>query len=154
MKHLKITKAKPNPVGKDRFPGDIPAAQLGAEWVEFENDGDEPFILNNVAELNHWAYTSVGERWEPIITFDLVLGVGESARVHSGAGPLELLRSEDILGADYHFFTGKGYVWNNDRMDKPALWNLEASEWIDTTFYDAYPPEGTVLRRVGDKLIP
>jgi hypothetical protein len=153
MKQLRITKAKPNPMGKDWFPLDIPAAQLGAEWVEFKNIGDESYYLNDV-ELNHIAYTADGVKWEVVTGFSGTLPVGESVRVHSGAGPLTALRPVDIAGADYHIFSGKGYVWNNDKVDKPALWDLLSRKWIDRTFYDAYPPDGAILLRAGDKLIP
>lgn len=153
MKSLKITKAKPNPVGKDEYRYDIPASQLAGEWIQFENDGDEPYSLDNI-EVNHIAYTVSGQKWEVVIDLRGILQVGQSVRVHSGGGPESVLYMVDKMGADYHVFTGKGYIWNNDRIDRPALWNIQTKIWEDETSYDANPGDGIILVRIGEKLVP
>lgn len=81
------------------------------------------------------------------------LGVGRTVRVHSGGNiPLYDMNAEDAQGADFHLFTGKNYIWNNDCGDTAGLW--DGSAWTDKAAYDPNPPEGVILRRVGDKLIP
>lgn len=156
MKALKITQAKPNPTGKDWFPGDIPSRQLAGEWVDFKNVGNESFSLRNIA-LYHVAYQlgCTSGKWKKVEGFKGVLDVGGIVRVHSGGRiPLEQLDPVDVRGADYHIFTGDSYIWNNDCGDKPSLYDLIRKKWIDKTFYDPNPPEGEILIRVGNKLVP
>ncbi len=149
MKSLKISKAKPNPLGKDWYEVDIPAAQLAAEWVEFKNEGNESFNLSNIG-LYH--KTRSGE-FKLVYLFNRVLGVGLTIRVHSGGGPESVLRPIDKEGAEINVFTGNTYVWNNDIGDEPGLWNRSNSVWVDSTYYDPYPPEGAILFRLGGKLV-
>jgi hypothetical protein len=154
MKSLRIIKAKPNPRGKDRYGSYIPPAQLAAEWVDFENSGNEKYSLVDI-ELNHIAYQPICKngKWDPVMTFTGNLEPEKVVRVHSGAKiSLADMNIEDVTGADFHLFTGKNYVWNNDCGDSSGLWNGNA--WVDKASYDPYPPEGRILRRVGDKLIP
>lgn len=156
MRALKIAQAKPNPTGKDWFPGDIPSRQLAGEWVDFKNVGNESFSLRNVA-LYHVAYQPgcINGKWEKVEGFKGILGVNEVVRVHSGGRvSLSELDPIDVQGADYHLFTGISYIWNNDCKDKPSLYSLVNEKWIDQTFYDPNPPEGEILVRVGDKLVP
>lgn len=155
MKSLRIVRAKPNPAGKDRSRHSIPAAQLAAEWVDFTNDGTEPFPLDAIS-LWHSAYQAGcrDPKWDRVTTFRGTLEVGKVVRVHSG-DPIQLseMYPEDVRGADYHWFTGtRNYIWNNACGDTPLLFDGRTTE--DSATYDPYPPEGAILRRVGDKLIP
>lgn len=152
---LLINKAKPNPAGKDRIGRTLtPSAQLAAEWVDIKNIGNAPIALSGV-ELYHWAYP-VGRKaeWELVTPFSGTLPAGQTVRVHSGDPiPLSQMHADDRIGADHHLFTGKNYVWNNDKPDYPSLWYKPSSQWLDRTSYDAPAPEGKVLIRVNEKLI-
>lgn len=154
MKSLRIVRAKPNPAGKDRQRGHTPAAQLAAEWLDFKNDGTEDLTLDPIS-LQHIAYQPGcrnGE-WRAVTPFNGVLAPGKIVRVHSGNSiPTSQMYPEDVAGADFHVSTGRDYVWNNDCGDTAGLWN--GTIWVDKASYDSYPPEGRVLRREGDKLVP
>jgi hypothetical protein len=152
---LQITRIKPNPTGKDRNRyGQASAAQLAAEWVDFQNNGTGGVDLSPV-ELWHLAYhQGQNPTWEKIMTFSGTLQPGKTVRVHSGSGPESVLRDEDRRGADHHLFTGNNYVWNNKEGDTPALFNRVSKVTIDSASYDPNPPEGEVLVRSGSKLVP
>lgn len=157
MTRLTITQAKPNPAGKDRLGNLVPSSQLAGEWVDFKNTGDESYPLNNI-ELQHIAYTPSYPNgvWDRVMGFSGNLGVGQVVRVHSGGEiPLDSLSPEDFIGANYHLFTGKNYVWNNDKSDAPrlVLWQNGHITEIDKAAYSAYPPEGRILKRVGGALL-
>lgn len=155
MKALTITQAKPNPAGKDQYRYDIPASQLGGEWVDFKNTGNESYPLDNII-LQHVAYTRehpIYGEWEEVSGFTGNLSVGEVVRVHSGAGPVSQLLQIDLQGANYHIFSGKGYVWNNNKADRPRLYDKVNRRVIDEALYDAYPPEGKILKRSGPNLV-
>jgi hypothetical protein len=154
MKSLRITGAKPNPAGKDRSRHHTPPAQLAAEWVDFINDGDEAFALESVT-LQHIAYEPACRdgKWRIVMTFKGTLQPEQIVRIHSGHQiPLTDMYPEDVAGAHFHLFTGQNYVWNNDCGDTAGLWNGKI--WIDKASYDPYPPEGQILVRRGDKLVP
>jgi hypothetical protein len=146
---LYITRIKPNPAGKDRRQGQT-SAQLAAEWVDFKNIG------TSAVELYHRAYPASGGQpsWEKIIGFTGTLSPQQTVRVHSGSGPESALRDDDRRGAEHHVFTGGDYVWNNKQSDTPALYNRAIQKTLDSATYDANPPEGQVLARSGDKLVP
>jgi hypothetical protein len=151
---LYITRIKPNPAGKDRGPhGQTSAAQLAAEWVDFQNNGSAGIDLANV-ELYHRAYHP-GQQptWEQVTPFSGVLPVGKTVRVHSGCGPDSAIRAEDRNGADYHVFSRKNYIWNNKEGDTPALYNKATEVTLDSASYDPNPPEGQILVRSGAKLM-
>ena len=154
MKLVRIMKAKPNPAEKDRIAGTAPKKQLAAEWVEFKNAGDEPHSLEGIS-LHHVAYQSGCRdgKWEKVLGFKGILKPGEIVRIHSGGEiGLSEMYPEDAQGTDYHLFTGGNYIWNNTCGDTAALWN--GLIWMDTASYDSYPPEGRILVRQGDKLVP
>ncbi|HXG50824.1 MAG TPA: hypothetical protein VNN77_05375 [candidate division Zixibacteria bacterium] len=154
MRSLQVIRAKPNPTGKDRHGPYIPPKQLAAEWVDFKNDGTETFPLSGIS-LQHIAYQPGcrNGKWDKVMGFQGDLGVGQVIRVHSGGEiPLSQMNAEDAQGADFHLFTGKNYIWNNDCGDSAGLWNGNA--WVDKASYDPHPPEGRILRRVGNKLVP
>jgi hypothetical protein len=154
--NLQTLQLKPNPSGKDRSRyGGASATQLGAEWVDVKNISSSSVDLTGV-KLCHIAY-SVGSnrgQWDEVIGFRGTLGAGNVIRVHSGSGPESFLRDEDKRGVDHHLFTNRdNYVWNNDHGDCSALFQGNCSEPFDKACYDPNPPEGVVLKRVGDRLI-
>jgi hypothetical protein len=156
MPDLFITKAKPNPNGKDRLGSTVPSQQLAGEWVDFKNNTSGSLSLNNVL-LQHIAYPNGHPNgvWETACDFKGNLRSGEIVRVHSGGEiDLNLLSYDDRLGADHHVFTGNGYIWNNNRSDTPRLivkLNGVADE-IDRAMYREYPTEGKILVRKGNLL--
>lgn len=152
---LLIIKAKPNPTGKDRTrSGYTPATQLAAEWVDFKNMGESSADLRHV-DLYHLAYLSNGAtKWEIVTDFQGILQPNKVVRVHSGNPiPIDQMNYEDRIGVDYHIFSGKNYVWNNNQSDYPGLWYKPSNQWLDKTEYNAYPQEGKILQRYGNKLI-
>ncbi|OGL74594.1 hypothetical protein A3F52_00855 [Candidatus Uhrbacteria bacterium RIFCSPHIGHO2_12_FULL_47_11] len=152
---LLITKAKPNPAGKDRGSRAFtPSQQLAGEWVDIQNNGTQPLSLNDV-KLYHWAYTTgTSGEWKKVMGFSGMLGSMKTVRVHSGREiPLAHMNYINREGVEHHLFTGKNYVWNNAREDKPRLWHVPSEQWIDKTSYEAYPPEGKILKRVSLKLV-
>lgn len=156
MKSLLITRIKPNPAGKDRNQfGTTSASQLAAEWVDFKNTASTPVDLGDI-ELYHVAYApgATRGRWEKVIDFRGALQPGRTVRVHSGSGPESVIRPEDRAGAEHHLFTHRNYVWNNREGDTPMLFDSTANQNIDQASYDPYPPEGQVLVRSGNKLVP
>lgn len=154
---IQVIRLKPNPRGKDRTWGATTPAQLGAEWVDIKNNGTGSVDLSGV-ELNHIAYPAGGGegKWASVCILKCVLGPGQVLRVHSGEHrPVSVLHAEDQAGAHWHQFTGKDqYVWNNSQGDTAGLWLLNPGKWIDSASYDPHPPEGMVLVRSGQKLIP
>jgi hypothetical protein len=152
---LQITRIKPNPAGKDRNRyGQTPASQLAAEWVDFKNNGTASFDCSQL-ELWHRAYHhGQAPTWDKVMSFKGSLQPGKTVRVHSGSGPDNVIRDEDRQGADFHLFTDKDYVWNNKEGDTPALYNPVTKVTLDSASYDPNPPEGEVLVRSGDKLVP
>lgn len=153
MYSLLVSKAKPNPAGKDSGYGDIPNSQLAGEWVDFTNDGSEGYPLGSII-LQHIKYPD--NTWEDVTGFTGTLEVGQVVRVHSGGEvPLSTLHRVDVIGADFHIFTGNGYIWNNDKSDAPHLILKQDGKIyeVDKASYDAYPVEGKILMRVGNKLV-
>lgn len=154
--NLMVARIKPNPIGKDRNPyGGTTAGQLGGEWVDIKNTSRSTISLEKV-ELYHMAFSGRDSKPAKVTGFSGSLAPGKIVRVHSGkVRPLSVLRQEDIRGADHHIFTGKdNYVWNNAEGDTPGLWNVTSRVWIDRATYDRNPPEGAVLVRSGDRLVP
>lgn len=157
MIDLTITQAKPNPAGKDRMGNTVPSTQLAGEWVDFQNTGYNSISLTNI-ELQHIAYTAMSPRgvWSKVMSFKGSLPSRKVARIHSGGKvPLSLLSQIDVMGADYHLFTGKSYVWNNAQNDCPRLvlrGGTTVSE-IDKATYAANSAEGKILTRQGEFLI-
>lgn len=151
---LTITKAKPNPSGKDRIGRTLtPAPQLAGEWVDIKNTGTSAVSFGSLA-LYHIAYTGLTSQWEMVTDFTGELGAGQTVRVHSGDKiPLAQMHPVDVAGADYHVFTGKDYVWNNNRLDKPSILNKVTKTWIDQAEYRANPGEGRILTRVANSLV-
>jgi hypothetical protein len=151
---LLITSIKPNPIGKDRSRVGATPSQLAAEWVDFRNDGNEPAPLHAVA-LYHRAYSGGTASWDRVTGFRGNLPVGKIVRVHAGrVRDTSVIRQEDMVGADYHIFSGEDrYVWNHREGDTPLLYNERTKTTIDQASYDPWPPEGAVLVRQGAKFV-
>jgi hypothetical protein len=151
-----VARIKPNPTGKDRNRhSGASAAQLGAEWVDIQNTTRSSVSLDNI-ELYHLAYSGRDSKPAKVMGFSGALGAGQVVRVHSGqVRPISVLRPEDLNGADHHLFTGRdSYVWNNAEGDSPGLWNTTTRQWVDSASYEPHPPEGVVLVRSGNRLVP
>lgn len=154
MADLQTVRLKPNPSGKDRTRwGGATATQLAGEWADIENKGLQGYDLQDVG-LYHIGYKPDGSgQWDLVMSFKGVLRPGQVMRIHAGSGPESVLLPEDKSGADFHFFTGGNYVWNNDKADCAGLFRNNTTQ-IDKACYAANPPEGAILMRVGDSLVP
>lgn len=157
MNGLHSARLKPNPAGKDRSRHAVDPWQLAGEWVDIKNGGDWVLPLEGL-ELYHLAYPRGGGEpgWEKVCGLTGSLAPGRVLRLHSGRSiPVSSLATQDQLGADFHAFTGRdAYIWNNAEGDRSGLWRPSAESWVDRASYDPDPPEGVVLERVGDKLLP
>jgi hypothetical protein len=158
MKTLQTVRLKPNPAGKDKTRnGTASTTQLGAECVDLKNTGSAPVEMDGV-KLHHVAFVGgKPSHWELIMSFNGTLEAGKILRVHAGHGPLSELRPEDRNGADYHLFTDRNqYVWNNAEGDTSRITEPSGNGEADTDMagYAPNPPEGVVLVRSGDKLVP
>ncbi|MBS0261595.1 MAG: lamin tail domain-containing protein [Planctomycetes bacterium] len=151
---LKTVRLNPTPAGKDRTRyGGASAAQLGGEWADIQNVGSQAVDLTGVS-LHHIAYHPNGtSHWEHVMTFNGALSPGKVMRIHAGSGPASVLRQEDLAGADHHLFSHGNYVWNNDKADCAGLFDGR-SDPFDKACYGANPPEGAILQRVADSLVP
>ena len=152
---ITVSRIKPNPTGKDRTRyGGASAAQLGAEWVDIKNTSAGGVNLAGIA-LWHIAYSGGQAQAQRVVDLTGVLGAGQTLRIHSGqTRPLNVLFQEDLVGADFHGFTGNdNYTWNNDLPDCPGLVRTSQNAYVDRACYDANPPEGAILVRAGDRLV-
>ena len=155
---LQVIKAKPNPAGKDRVPRLLTTqSRLGAEWIDIKNIGSVGHSLKNI-QIYHVAYINGKAEWKLLKDFNSALLIpalpsGIIMRIHSGNGPLSALLPEDVQGASRHYFTGKNYVWNNDKIDRPMIYDSNSKNIIDQTYYDSFPEDGRILERHNDKLI-
>jgi len=69
MPELYITKAHPNPAGKDRPPtGPIPNDKLNEEWVEFQNVAKDDHELQGVNLSNYTFDVECKNRGEANLT--------------------------------------------------------------------------------------
>jgi len=158
-----ICKAKPNPTGKDRVSGYPREEQLLGEWVDLENTGDAPVSLSTL-NLCHIEFSSQGiPDNEPKIywtgKYGKVLNPGQLVRIHTGKSAYaSYMAYTDKQGVHLHSFAEKGnFVLNNDYGDTISVWWKDNDgKWYkdDLADYDPNPPEGAVLKRYDDKLIP
>jgi hypothetical protein len=158
--NLKITQLKPNPTGKDTTALGPSVAQLAAEWVDIKNEGAHPFDLRKL-HLYHRAYSSLNAwEWAPVVEADAaftdILHIGQTLRVHSGrVRDVSVIPSSERAGADRHGFTGRDwYIWNNANPDEAAIWDPAQKQFRDRAEYTSFPPEGVVLVRSGNLLVP
>ena len=144
MADLYITRATPNPAGKERTPAhQVTSAQLNREWIEFQNTTQKNLSLDDV-HLDHNTFDGycrkTGEA--TFVTFKGSLASGKSIRVHTGSGEG---RWEGDL---YHFYAGHGnFVWNNACGDTAYL-RTGTNGMIDWASYAPNPGEGALLRRI------
>jgi len=157
-----ICRAKPNPAGKDRAGGYPRHEQLLGEWVDLRNTGDAAVVLSTIHLSNMQFSQNCIPNGQPNIYWNgssnQTLAPGQILRVHTGKSTYSYLMSdEDKIGVDLHVYAEKGnFVLNNKCGDVLAvLWRYN-NEWRkeDGSFYDPNPPEGAILKRVGDKLVP
>lgn len=152
---LQIIRAKPNPAGRDRFGRLTPSSQLAAEWIDIANTGVTSESLTSLT-LYHKIFNDfcIELGFDEVISFRGILGSGEVVRIHSGGEiPLNQMYAEDVQGVDHHLFTGTNYLWNNKCGDTAVLYNTITKLEMDRAYYDSNPPEGKILRRIGNKLI-
>lgn len=161
---LKIIRAKPNPKGKDLDSSGSPKVEkvLG-EWVDIQNAGDtaaplsiihlchQEFLPNGTPKQNYTSYWT-GNSQE-------ILRPGESLRVHTGKRAYShLMSSIDATGVSQHSFAESGhYVLNNALGDTISLfWKDNNGQWYeeDLARYSPNPPDGAILTRSGDMLVP
>lgn len=161
---LKIHRAKPNPLGKDRSrQGGPKPEQLVREWVDILNEGTEAVPFGRM-QLHH---TKFGNSCSEVLGTDCywkgngdsqALAPGQVLRVHTGKKIDEhFLVGEDLGDVAWRAFAGCGnFVLNNDCGDTiSVLWQNDRSQWLrDSATYNPRPPEGVILHRVGDRLVP
>src|SRR5947209_4024319 len=101
MPDLLVTRALPNPAGKDRSGGHAQNEQLNGEWVQFLNTSQGTFPLDGLI-LDHMTFNQLCQKTgtETLTTFRGSLGPGQSIRVHTGSG------NGYWEGDIYHFFAG------------------------------------------------
>jgi hypothetical protein len=155
---LKTVQLKPNPPGKDRTRYGVTATQLAAEWVDLKNVGNRSINVTGVI-AKHVAYAPGASRghWEVFTSFSKgILTPGQVIRIHAGKDRgTSIIRPEDLAGANFHLFTGEDrYIWNNDKADCSSLWIAGRTDPFDATWYAANPPDGAVLIRSGNNLVP
>ena len=123
-----------------------------------KNLGNRNIDLSGVV-AKHVAYAPGASQghWEVVTSFRKgILAPGQVVRVHAGKDRgTGVIRPEDLAGADFHLFTGEDrYVWNNDKADCSSLWIAGQRAPFDSAWYAANPPEGAVLVRSGNNLVP
>jgi hypothetical protein len=158
-----ICKAKPNPTGKDRAFGSPRQEQLLGEWVDLQNTGDTPVSLSRLT-LCHMEFSSQGVPHDNSTPYwtgkpEEMLSPGQIARVHTGKSVYaNYMAYEDKQGVSLHSFAEEGnFVLNNDYGDIISIWWKDKdNKWQkeDIASYDPNPPEGAILKRSGNKLIP
>lgn len=139
-----ISRALPNPAGKDRRPQMPPTnEQLNSEWLEIANSGAHSESVDGL-RLSHYTFaaqcTKTGE--DTLMTLSGTLAAGHVVRFHSGSG------SAWTDGAVRHLYLGRSnYAWNNACGDTAVLRN-SAGQWTDYAQYEPFPAEGAILNRV------
>jgi len=144
VKMLLVTRALPDPAGKDRHGAYPPNNdQLNQEWVEIANGGAAPVSVNGVA-LFHYTFNAHCRRTgeDDLISLQGTLQPRHSVRFHTGCGtPWD-------EGTIRHLYVGReNYAWNNRCGDTAVLRN-GLGELLDWAAYDPAPPQGVVLNRV------
>ncbi len=160
---LQVYRAKPNPAGKDKTGAGVPKPeQLVAEWVDVKNVGSESIRFSTIA-LHHTLYGARCESTDKTECYwqgngDETLKPGEVLRVHTGKREhRDLLSGEDDGNVSWRAFAGRGnFVLNNRCGDRIYVtWRNHAGPQLqDDASYDPNPPEGAILKRAGNKLVP
>jgi hypothetical protein len=144
MPDLLITRALPNPAGKDRTPAHLVTNdQLNGEWIEFANMADHDLVIDGVRisdyTFNNYCHTT-GER--QLTTFTGSMPCGSSIRLHTGYGEPW---NEGVIR--HLYLNHDNFVWNN-RCGDTATLRVQSPGEIDHATYDPHPPEGAILKRV------
>jgi Lamin Tail Domain len=140
---LTITRALPNPPGKDRTPShQVTNQQLNNEWVEFANTSGGRRNLDGLA-LDHYTFNhaciKTGE--DRATSFTGWLEYGQSMRVHTGTG------TSVVEGSVIHVFLNRSnFIWNNRCGDTIVL--RDGNNLVDWASYAGGPAEGAILQRV------
>ena len=157
-----IIRAKPNPSGKDVYAsGAAREDQLLGEWVDLKNIGNTVISL----PLVHLCHTEFNQSCSPTTKYQKywsgnygeLLEPGQIVRVHTGKRAYaSLMNAEDRAGVSLHAYADRGtFVLNNKCGDLISVWR-DPKNWtiVDKAYYEPYPPEGAILKRSGDKLVP
>lgn len=144
MTDLEISRALPNPAGKDRTPANrITNEQLNGEWIQFRNTTQKALSIDGVTISHHTfnAYCQMTDE-DQLTSFTGPMPAGSSIRLHTGTG------QPSDEGSLRHLYLGRGnFVWNNDCGDTAVL-KVASGGVIDRASYDPNPPEGVVLNRI------
>lgn len=159
-KKLLITQAKPNPIGKDKTSsGQSKPEQLLGEWVDIKNIGTEAILLSSI-ELYHTMFDDECKTTGRIEKYwsgsDNELNPDQTIRVHTGKySDRHLMAEIDRKGVEWHGYANRdNFVLNNRCGDRITVTWLDSNNKraSDTAYYRPNPPEGAILRRVGDVL--
>jgi Lamin Tail Domain len=144
MPSLLITRAHPNPSGKDRNDGHATNDQLNQEWIEIGNVGDRSLPLDGLT-VRHYTFDSACQRTGEanLVTLRGPLDSGWSFRLHTGVGE----PSREGTNRHGYLVNRNNFVWNNACGDTVVLRNSDGT-LLDWASYDRNPPEGTVLKRI------
>jgi hypothetical protein len=143
MFQLTVTRALPNPLGKDRTAShQVTNQQLNNEWIEFANTSAGKSPLDSLT-LDHYTFnhacTKTGE--DRVCGFTGWLESGQSMRVHTGSG------TNYVEGLVIHVFLNRSnFIWNNQCGDTIVL--RAGGSVVDWASYGGRPAEGAVLQRV------
>jgi hypothetical protein len=141
---LLVTRALPDPAGKDRHALYLPSNdQLNQEWIEFANIGAQPVSVEGVA-LSHYTFDAYCQRTgeDVLMTLTGTVQPRHSVRFHTGSG------TPWNEGTIRHLYVGRtNYAWNN-RCGDTAVLRTARGEVLDWASYDPAPPEGVILNRV------
>lgn len=160
---IEIYQAKPNPAGKDRTAWGSPRQeQLLGEWVDLRNVGDTsvPLSISHLSDIE-FSQNCVPTK-NPAIYWNgssaQSLSPGQIVRVHTGKSVYSLsMLNEDRVGVHLHAYAEKGnFVLNNKCGDIIRVWWKSSDGKLnreDEAAYDPNPAEGSILKRVGNKLI-
>jgi len=147
MPDLMVTRALPNPPGKDHAPGRMPTNEkLNEEWIEFRNATDRRLsIMGCSLAHNTFSAQCVKEREEHLLTFSgFEIGPGHVVRVHTGTGTDYV----DTIGTLVHLYAGRSnFVWNN-RCGDTAVLRAANNSLIDWASYKGGVGNGVILKRV------
>lgn len=160
---LQIYQSKPNPTGKDKTSSGVPKPeQLLGEWVDIRNTGTEPVKFSTM-QLHH---TLFGDRCETAGRTELYWSCGgtdelkpsQVLRVYTGRKRDEqLMNPADRVGSNWTAFADRdNFVLNNKCGDAIIVtWqDSRGNRYSDKAAYRPNPPEGAILRRSGDYLVP
>lgn len=124
---IQITKAKPNPAGKDKTKWTPKPEQLLGEWADLKNVGDANVSLSAIHLAHREFAAGCVLKDAPVIYWNgpnTVLKVGETVRVHTGrSGDSWAMAAVDKSGVEHHAYAEKGsFVLNNDCGDGLSVW--------------------------------